>query len=104
MSNEPTARRAARWHGEFFSARYFWVRALALVLLFAIAHLAGLREYTTFLSGTTASPDVSIRLSAFYGMLYVTLYIGCVVVAPVFILTAGLLTLWPRLRGRTHES
>lgn len=104
MNNEPTSRTITRWHGEFFSSRYFWVRALALVLLFATAHLAGLREYTTFLSGTTGSPDVSIRLSAFYGMLYIALYIGCVVVAPVLILAAGLLTLWQRLRGRTHES
>jgi hypothetical protein len=104
MSKETTSRTVARWHGEFFSARYFWVRALALVLLFATAHFAGLREYTTFLSGTTGSPDVGIRLSAFYGMLYITLYIGCVVVAPVLILAAGILTLWQKFGGRTHES
>ena len=85
------------WGGEFFSPRYFLMRALALGLFFLIAHLAGLREYTTFLSGTTGSPEMSLRLSAFYGMLYVTLYLGCVVVAPILILSAGLLTLWQKL-------
>jgi Linalool dehydratase/isomerase len=82
--------------GAFFSPKYFLVRAAMIGLLFMLAHFAGLREYTTFVTGTTGSPDVSFRLSAFYGMIYLALYMGCVVVAPIFVLTAALLGIWNR--------
>lgn len=104
MSKESNIKAFMRWSGEFFSARYFLVRALALVVFFSIAHLAGLREYTTFLSGTTGSPNVSIQFSAFCGMLYIALYIGSVVLAPILILAAGLLILWQKVRERQHAS
>jgi hypothetical protein len=86
--------RATPWSGTFLSARFFLVRAAALLILFALAHLLGLREYTTFLSGTTGSPDVSLRTSAFLGMIYLALYMGCVVLAPILVLAAGMVTLW----------
>ena len=86
--------------GEFFSAKFFLVRALALVVLFLLVHLAGFREYTTFLSGTVANPEVGFRLSAFYGMTYIALYLGTVVFAPILVLAAGLLLLWERRFSR----
>ncbi|HZQ47417.1 MAG TPA: hypothetical protein VFC07_10425 [Verrucomicrobiae bacterium] len=98
MNNEPVRLHARPWRGEFFSARYFLVRALALTVFFLLAHLAGLREYTTFLTGTTGSPGIGLRLSAFYGMLYIALYIGCVVAAPILALAAVLLALWGKFR------
>jgi hypothetical protein len=91
------------WTGAFFSAKYFLWRALALGVLFLVVQLAGLREYTTFLSGTTASPDISLRQSAFFGMIYLALYMGTVVLAPILTLAAGLLTLWER-KGRKNET
>ena len=93
MNAAPITQHTRPWHGEFFSARYFLVRALLLALCFVMAHLIGLREYTTFLTGTTGNPDVSLRLSAFYGTIYIALYVGCVVVGPIFVIAAGLLTL-----------
>jgi hypothetical protein len=84
--------------GEFFSAKYFFVRALVLVALFLVAHLLGLREYTTFLSGTTGNPAVSMETSSLYGLIYILLYLGCVVLAPILALSAAFLMLWQKLR------
>jgi hypothetical protein len=83
---------------EFFSAKYFFTRGLELAGLFLIAHLAGLREYTTFLSGTTGDLGTSIERSGIYGTIYIVLYLGCVVVAPILILASGLLRLWEGVR------
>ena len=94
MNNEPVQSRRTPWSGAFFSAQYFWVRAVVLGIFFLLAHLAGLREYTTFLSGTTGNADMSFRLSAIYGTIYLVLYMGCVVLAPIFLLAAALLGLW----------
>jgi hypothetical protein len=101
-----TAPLKSRWKivtGEFFSARYLFVRALAIVALFLVAHLAGLREYTTFLSGTTANTQVSFQTSAFYGMIYIALYLGAVVIAPMLVIAAGLLLLWNRRTAKTSN-
>lgn len=92
--------RRKRLTGEFFSARYFLIRAVALIVLFMLVHFAGLREYTSFLSGTTASPNMDMRESAFYGMAYIVCYLGAVVLAPIFALASGLLVAWQRLRER----
>ncbi len=84
------------WTGEFCSAKYFLVRALVIVVLFFIAHAAALKEYTTFLSGTAANPAVGYEVSAFCGMIYIALYLGSVVLAPVLVIAAGLLACWQR--------
>lgn len=86
------------WSGEFFSAKYFLVRAVALVVLFLAAQLSGLRDYTTFLSGTTANAETGMYWSSLYGTAYIVLYLGCVVVTPILLLAAGFLTLWQRWR------
>lgn len=96
MSSEPAKPKRKPLTGEFFSAGYFLLRALAISVLFLVVHLAGLREYTTFLSGTAANPHVSFHTSAFLGMAYIALYLGVVVIAPILVMAAGLLALWGR--------
>jgi hypothetical protein len=100
MSVEPTMAKGKGLTGEFFSAKYFLVRAFAIVVLFLVVHLAGLREYTTFLSGTAANAEAGYQVSAFFGMIYIALYLGSVVAAPVLIIAAGLLTIWNRRKNR----
>jgi hypothetical protein len=102
--NEPTLPKPKRRRTEFFTARYFLTRGLELAGLFLIAHLAGLREYTTFLSGTTGDLGTTVERSGVYGTIYIVLYLGCVVVAPVFVLAAGLLTLWNKARRSRQVS
>jgi hypothetical protein len=85
---------------EFLSAKYFLTRGLELAALFLIAHLAGLRQYTAFLSGTTGDLGTTVERSGVYGTIYIALYLGCVVAAPILLLAAGLLTLWNKARRR----
>jgi len=96
LSGQP---RVTKWSGAFFSAKYFLVRALALGILFLAAQVAGLREYTTFISGTAGAPDVSMQTSALYGAAYLALYMGCVVVAPIMLVAAGLLAILEKFRN-----
>jgi hypothetical protein len=86
----------------FLSAKYFLTRGLELAALFLIAHLAGLRDYTAFLSGTTGELGTTVERTGVFGTIYIVLYLGCVVVAPILLLAAGLLTLWDKARhGRS---
>ena len=98
--NETAQSNPRRRKTEFFSAKYFLTRGLELAGLFLVAHLAGLRAYTTFLSGTTGDLGTTLERSGFYGTIYIVLYLGCVVVAPILVLTAGLLTVWKKFRAR----
>jgi hypothetical protein len=103
MSGEPVKPKRKPLTGQFFSAKYFLLRALAIAVLFAAVHLAGLREYTTFLSGTTANPRLSFQMSAFFGMVYIALYLGVVAIAPILALAAGFLTFWNRWIPKTSD-
>ena len=95
----PAPAPARRKQGDFFSARFFLRHGLLLVGLFLVAQLAGLREHTTFLTGTPGNPDTSVEMSATYGIIYILTYLRCVVVAPIF-----LLAVWGRLRRRTARA
>jgi hypothetical protein len=78
---------------DFFSPKDLVRHALLIVALFAVAHLAGLREFTTIISGTVASPDLGVDLCALLGLGYMALYFGTVVFAPILLIAAGLLKL-----------
>jgi len=89
---------------EFLSAGDFVRHAALIVVLFAIAHAIGLREYTTIISGTMASPSLGPAVCAFLGIGYMALYFGVVVLTPVLLLAAALLKLGQRLsRSGTNE-
>lgn len=86
------------WRAEFFSPRGFVLRALAIVTVFIVAHLAGWREYTSILNGTVGPGSAGRELSTAFGVTYVLAYLGVVVIVPVFILAAGILAVWQRRR------
>ena len=69
------------------------------MILFLIAHISGWRDLTSILNGTSGSTTMSWRESAFLGVLYVIVYLGFVVVAPILVLAAGILKVWRRLIG-----
>ncbi len=83
---------------QLFSPKGLVLRAAALTLLFALCHLAGWREHTSFLSGT-AAPESSLEATMIYGLIYIVAYIGLVVLVPVLLLAAGLLGLVQCLLG-----
>jgi hypothetical protein len=69
------------------SCRRFVAYALLLGILFVAAHLAGLREYTSVLSGTGI---LGFR-HRFFGTAYILLYFGFVGIVPVLIIASALL-------------
>ena len=67
-------------------ARRFLRDAVVLSVLFLIAHLLGLRQYTSVLSGTASCGSLR-RLG---GIMYLTFYFLFVVCVPVLVIAAGL--------------
>jgi len=88
------------WNAGAFSPPAFVVRATIISILFFVSEILGLREYTTFLSGTSANLNVSWQTAATVGLIHLLLYIGFVLLVPIFLITAGLLTAWNRCAGR----
>ena len=88
---------------EFFSPKDFVRHAILIVLLFAIAHAFGLREYTSMISGTMASPSLGAGTCTLLAMIYMTFYFGAVVLAPVLLIAAGLLFLWEKVRDSSRR-
>jgi len=82
---------------KMFSAAGFVMRALAIAAVFTVAHALGLREHTTFLSGTAASVDGGMDRSVVLGVIYLATYHAFVLLGPILLLAAGLLWLWERL-------
>jgi hypothetical protein len=70
-----------------YPIRGFVKRALVWAALFCIAHLIGLRAYTSMLSGTVVPEKTRI----FLGMLYIVLYVGFVFLVPTLLFAAVLL-------------
>ena len=83
-----------RWVGAaFFSPKDFLRHAVLIVVLFAVAHACGLREYTAIICGTMASPMLGPETCALLGIGYMVLYFGTVVLVPVLLIAAALLKL-----------
>ncbi len=86
------------WKADAFSPTAFVARAAIITILFCISELAGLREYTTFLSGTSANLNVSWQTAATLGLIHLLLYVAFILLVPVSLITASLLLLWDKWR------
>lgn len=75
---------------EFLTPKDFLLRAAVIGVFFLVAHLAGLREYTSFLSGTVPSPDMGWQRAAFFGLVYLILYFTFVLLVPILLIAAFL--------------
>jgi hypothetical protein len=82
------------WKTETFSPAAFVLRAIMITLLFGISELLGLREYTTFLSGTSANVNLSWQTVSVLGLIHLLLYVGFILLVPISLITAGLLWAW----------
>ena len=71
-----------------------------MVVLYGISELCGLREYTSFLSGTSANPDMSWETAAILGLIHLLLYVAFILLVPVSLIAAGLLMVWNRWTRR----
>ena len=77
-----------------FTPKGFLIRALLICFAFLVCHLAGLREFTTFLSGTTATS--AFAWSVVLGVTYIFLYLASTVGVPILILASAFLALYNR--------
>lgn len=83
-----------------FSPAGLLVRGLVIALLFFLAHVAGLRDYATVLSGALPSETVSPVVALPLGMGYVLLYFAFVILAPILVIAAALLAAgWSLVRA-----
>ncbi len=84
------------WKAGPFSSTAFITRAVIIALLFGLSECLGYREYTTFLSGTSANLNMSWQSAATFGLVHLLLYMGFILLTPIFLITAGLLWFWNR--------
>ena len=92
--NKAIGRIAQLFHVGIFTPKGFLIRALLICLAFLVCHLAGLREFTTFLSGTTATS--TFAWSVVLGVTYIFLYLAFTVGVPILILASAFLALYNR--------
>ena len=82
------------WRAETFSPAAFVLRAVIIAVLFVASEILGLQEYTSFLSGTSANISLNWQTAALLGLIHLMLYVGFILLVPIFLITAGLLTAW----------
>lgn len=82
------------------SPRDFVRHAALICVIFALAHLLGLREFTSVLNGTTGSVAMDWQTAAALGVAYILLYLAFVLLVPTMILAAVFLALWQRTPRR----
>jgi hypothetical protein len=87
------------WKAGVLSPTAFVTRAFLIAGLFGISELLGLREYTTFLSGTSANPDISWQTASILGLIHLLLYVAFILLTPISLITAALLIAWERWSG-----
>jgi hypothetical protein len=97
-------RHAIFQRAEFLSARDLLQRAGAISGLFLLVHLAGFREFTGILNGTIGSLALGWNLSAFLAVIYILVYLAFVILVPVLILAALILTGWQRCLQKAESS
>jgi hypothetical protein len=75
--------------------------ALVLAVLYGVAHLAGMREDTTILSGSAPPGGGSADVAA--GVVYILLHFAFVIGAPILALAAGIFWALARRGGITSH-
>ena len=78
--------------------------AILIACLFSIVHLAGLRPYTSILSGSLPETSVDFDTAVLYGLLYTASYFAFVIVAPICLIAAAVYGLLLRVMGRRAQS
>lgn len=75
-------------HAPIFSPRWLLIRGILLLGLFLILELAGFRDYTCVICGTSPTGNPADQNSIILGMFFVILYFGATMAAPIFLLSS----------------
>jgi hypothetical protein len=93
----------ALWRADLLSPKDLLRRAVFLIVLYLLIQLAGLREFTSVISGTTGSIQLSWHISAFLALTYILSYLSLVLLVPILLLAAVLLFGWEKIRGKKAQ-
>jgi len=91
------------WKAETFSPVGFLLRAILIAVLYCVSELLGLREYTTFLSGTSGNVNLGWQMASLLGLIHLLLYVGFILLVPILLIAAGLLAAWGRWNGTSQD-
>jgi hypothetical protein len=83
--------------GSLPSAGYLLEWAGFVAVIFLIAQLCGLREFTSVLNGTVGSTSLDWQTASILGVVYIIIYLAFVLGVPILILGALILKLWQRV-------
>jgi hypothetical protein len=92
------------WEADFFSPKDFVRHAVLICVVFAVAHLFGLREFTSVLNGTTGSTELGWQVSAVLGVTYIFFYLAFVLLTPTLLLAAAILTITRKFFSQNGSS
>ncbi len=96
MNPPPKTVRQPWWSADFCSPKDFVRHGLLILLAFGVVHFLGLREFTSFLNGTTGDLNVNPDNATLLGVVYVGFYLAAILLAPICFIAAALLALWER--------
>lgn len=75
----------------FWSPMGLAMRAILIVVFFLILHAAGLREYTSFISGTSTTGEPLTHKDCVLGGVYLIFFFATAVMTPILIIAAGIM-------------
>ena len=82
----------------FFSPGGLTARAVLILAVYLLVHLAGLRDSTSILSGTAPQGAYPVAVEQIFAIVYILAYLGAVMAAPVLLIAAVMLKLLERYR------
>lgn len=100
MSKERSRLQRLLFAEPIFTPKGFASRAVVIAILYLICHIAGMRDYTSLLSGTLAMTSGAKTVSAFLGIAYMFLYFAAVIIVPILLIGAGIFRVLLSAAGR----
>lgn len=99
MSGQKKSRLRQLFGTRLFTPSGFLVRAGQLAIAFFVVHAIGLREYTSILCGTLPIGDSPhATLQVILAAVYLVLYFSAVLVVPVLVIGAGVMSMLLRVK------
>ncbi len=76
---------------DVFTPRGFYVRGLAILLVYLLLDVMGLRKYAMLLSGTSPAGDPQSIITNLLAVLYILFYLGAAILTPILLMASAIL-------------
>jgi len=80
--------------------KLFVVRAVAIVLIYALCDAIGWRDYASVISGTSPDPAGMTLAAALKAVIYILLFLATFIVVPILLISSALILVWTMIRNR----